>query len=90
MPFASIATLTDAQIFDVYFHPRDKEGKPVERTTQSGEALDVSVLGELPDTPENQRAAVLTVGGMLGIPQEQLRQALEEAERRRQAEAQQG
>ena len=62
----------------------------MERTTQSGEALDVSVLGELPDTPENQRAAVLTVGGMLGIPQEQLRQALEEAERRRQAEAQQG
>jgi len=87
---SAIASLTDAQIFDIYFHPRDQEGKPVERTTRSGEALDVSVLGELPDTPENQRAAVLTVGGMLGIPQEQLRQALEEAERRRQAEAQQG
>ena len=55
----------------------------MDRTQTAGEALDVSTLGELPDTPENQRAAVLTVGGMLGIPQEELLRQWEEAQRRK-------
>lgn len=81
MPLADLAHLTDRQIADIYLHPRDEEGKVVMPEPvlpgESGrslpaDAFDVGILGELPDTPENQRAALFLVGGALGIPQAEL------------------
>lgn len=63
LSLAQIAELTDRQIYDLYFHPRDEHGRiKVRHEVPARETL----------SPDEERAILFGMGSSLGIPLEQL------------------
>lgn len=65
-----IANLTDRQIADHYFYPRDDDGKlkPPARTP-------TNPFPEAPPTPENYAQAIFGIGRAMGAPYASLKDA---------------
>jgi hypothetical protein len=62
---ADIAELTDRQISEIYFHPRDEQGR------LSSAVVELPGEDE-PLTLEQERALLFGVGRSLGVPEEEL------------------
>lgn len=67
-----IARLTDRQISELYFHPRDKHGRLVEQVELPGEDEGEQL------SLEQQRTLLFSVGRAMGVPEAQLQKAWED------------
>lgn len=69
MSFADIGKLTDKQIYDIIFRPRDDKGQVVPREGAAGmvkDVFDTAAIGDRPHTPENELTGALLMAGMVG------------------------
>lgn len=72
LSMAQIAELTDRQIAEIYFYPRDEKGRLLPPSPEMSEEEEDEDLD-----PEQERALLFGMGSVLGIPEEQLKAAWE-------------
>lgn len=70
LSWAQIAELTDRQIVEVYYRPRDKEGNPLPLPEEHDRA-ELTEAQQL----ERERLQFMAMGTMVGISQERLVEA---------------